>query len=156
MRSDIVDPATRSRMMAGIRGSDTKPEKTIRQGLHRRGFRFRLHVRDLPGRPDIVLPRWRAVILTHGCFWHGHDCNLFQWPKTRETFWQGKIEGNRRRDAASLKALKALGWRTLIVWECALKGREAKGSHETVREAVEWLLSSSNSAEIRGVKSGTH
>lgn len=89
---DIVDTATRSRMMAGIKGKNTKPEKLVRSLLHRQGFLFRLNVRELPGKPDIVLPRYRAVIFVNGCFWHGHDCFSFKWPKTRTDFWQHKIE----------------------------------------------------------------
>ena len=154
LRSDIVDKATRSRMMAGIRGRDTSPERVIRQGLHRLGFRFRLQGRDLPGRPDIVLPKWKAVILTNGCFWHGHDCELFRWPKTRADFWRAKIEGNRRRDLENLEALHVLGWRTLVIWECALKGKAAAGPDDAVRRASEWLASESRSREIRGRQHG--
>jgi DNA mismatch endonuclease (patch repair protein) len=154
LQSDIVDAATRSRMMAGIRGTHTKPERVIRKGLHRLGFRFRLHARDLPGRPDIVLPKWRAVILTNGCFWHGHSCELFRWPRSRADFWREKIEGNRRRDQANLEALHALGWRTLVIWECAIRGRAAPGPDVAVREASSWLSSSSQHGEIRGEKNG--
>lgn len=154
LRSDIVDEASRSRMMAGIRGKDTGPERVIRQGLHRRGFRFRLHARHLPGRPDIVLPKWKAVILINGCFWHGHDCELFRWPRTRADFWRAKIEGNRRRDLANLEALHVLGWRALIIWECALKGRAAAGPDDAVRAAAGWLASASQSGEIGGRQYG--
>lgn len=88
--TDVVDKATRSRMMAGIKGKDTKPEMLIRSELHRRGFRFRKNVKDLPGKPDIVLPKYRAVIMVNGCFWHGHGCRLFKWPSTRPEFWREK------------------------------------------------------------------
>ncbi|WP_114813696.1 very short patch repair endonuclease [Paraburkholderia kururiensis] len=121
---DVVDAATRSRMMSGIRGRNTKPEMLIRRLLHRRGFRFRLDVRELPGRPDIVLPRYRAAIFVHGCFWHGHDCPLFKWPQTRPTFWREKIARNRANDAKALAALAAQGWRIAIVWECAIRGAD--------------------------------
>ncbi len=150
MRSDIVDPATRSRMMAGIRSGNTKPERIIRQGLHRLGFRFRLHRRDLPGRPDIVLPRWGAVIFTHGCFWHGHDCELFRWPRTRPDFWKAKIEGNRARDARDRSALAGEGWRVLTIWECALRGRAVPGPEATITAAAAWLRGASRADEIRG------
>lgn len=110
-------------MMAGIRGTDTRPELLIRRGLHTRGWRYRLHVKGLPGRPDVVFPARRAVIMVHGCFWHGHDCNLFRWPATREAFWRGKIAGNIARDRRVRGELMALGWRVLDVWECTLKGR---------------------------------
>lgn len=107
--------------MAGIRGKDTKPEMIVRKGLHARGFRYRLHSRDLPGKPDIVLPKYRAVIFVHGCFWHGHDCPAFKWPKSREAFWRAKIERNRRRHDEVLACLAAMGWNAETVWECELR-----------------------------------
>lgn len=147
---DVVSPEVRSRMMAGIRGKDTKPEITIRKGLHRKGFRFRLHDNALPGRPDIVLPRYKAVIFTHGCFWHGHTCSLFKWPKTRIGFWRKKLSGNRARDLKSLKALRGDGWRIAVVWECALKGRGRRPEQEVVDRCVEWLRSNRNSLVLAG------
>lgn len=122
--ADVVSKAKRSEMMAGIRGRDTKPEMLIRRGLHAMGYRFRVHRRDLPGNPDIVLPKYHAVIFVHGCFWHGHDCHLFKWPKTREEFWQTKICGNVRRDALRCGELKDAGWRVFDVWECSLRRTE--------------------------------
>ena len=135
---DIVDAATRSRMMSGIRGRNTKPEILVRSLLHRRGLRFRLDVRDLPGRPDIVLPRYRAVIFVHGCFWHGHDCHLFKWPQTRPEFWRDKIGRNRATDARAQAALLEGGWRVATVWECALRGanRDIDG---VVQRLIDWL-----------------
>jgi DNA mismatch endonuclease (patch repair protein) len=94
----------------------------LRRGLHAAGLRFRLHVRDLPGRPDMVFPRYRAAVFVHGCFWHGHDCPLFKVPETRRDFWSAKIAGNRARDSRNRDALVREGWRVLTVWECALKG----------------------------------
>ena len=120
--ADIVDRPTRSRMMAGIRGKNTTPELAVRRELHRRGFRFRLHSRGLPGRPDIVLPKYRAVILVNGCFWHRHQCHLFKWPSTDTERWRHKLEANVVRDAENVAALGRQGWRTLVIWECALKG----------------------------------
>jgi len=153
---DVVDAATRSRMMAGIRGRDTKPERVIRSLLHRRGFRFRLDVRELPGRPDIVLPRYRAVVFVHGCFWHGHGCPLFKWPRTRTEFWREKIARNRANDARALAALAAQGWRVAVVWECALRGtgqgRGPAGDPEGVAERLDAWLKDRASAwfEARG------
>lgn len=119
---DIVDKATRSRMMAGIRGRDTKPEMLLRKALHRRGFRFRLHARDVPGRPDLLLPRYRAAIFVHGCFWHRHNgCRYSTTPATNPEFWQRKFDSNVERDQRDLKALEAAGWRVAIVWECGFK-----------------------------------
>lgn len=116
---DIVSPDKRSRMMAGIRGKDTKPEMTVRKLVHRLGFRFRLHRRDLPGSPDIVFPRLQKVIFVHGCFWHRHPgCKFAYTPKSNTEFWLSKLEANTRRDAAAQDALAASGWGVLIVWEC--------------------------------------
>jgi DNA mismatch endonuclease, patch repair protein len=146
---DIVDSATRSRMMSGIRGRNTKPEILIRSLLHRQGFRFRLDARDLPGRPDIVLPRYRAVIFVHGCFWHGHDCPLFKWPQTRPEFWREKIGRNRSNDIKAQQALLDNGWRVGLVWECALRGagRDLDG---LLQRLVDWLQSGAASFEARG------
>lgn len=109
-------------MMSGIRGTNTKPELVVRRQLHASGFRFRLFAKDLPGRPDIVLPKWHVVIFVHGCFWHGHEgCRFFRIPKTRTEWWTAKIEANAARDARSVNLLRAAGWRVAIVWECALR-----------------------------------
>ena len=114
-------------MMAGIRGKDTKPELMIRQHLHAQGLRFRLFARDLPGRPDIVLPRWRVAVFAHGCFWHGHqDCSYFRLPKTRPDFWRTKIQRNIERDSLAIEQLRALDWRVAVIWECALRKEPAR------------------------------
>lgn len=148
--ADIVSADVRSRMMAGIRGTNTKPELLLRKGLHAQGFRFRLHDPTLPGKPDIVLPRYRAVILAHGCFWHGHDCHLFKWPSTRPEFWQTKIGRNRAVDARTDVALVEAGWREGIVWECALKGRTRLPLEEVISACANWLRSDRQRIEIRG------
>lgn len=135
---DVVDAATRSRMMSGIRGRNTKPEILIRSLLHRHGFRFRLDVRELPGRPDIVLPRYRAAVFVHGCFWHGHDCALFKWPATRPEFWRDKIARNRANDAKAIAALAAQGWRVAVIWECALRGA-SRDPQAVVDRLAAWL-----------------
>jgi DNA mismatch endonuclease (patch repair protein) len=148
---DVVDPQTRSRMMSGIRGTNTKPELRVRQLLHRRGFRFRLHVKSLPGKPDIVLRQFRAVVLVHGCFWHGHNCALFKWPSTRPDWWRSKIEGNRLQDQKTLSALHSLGWRVCEVWECAFKGKARLNESQAIDELASWLRSDSKSdLTIRG------
>jgi DNA mismatch endonuclease (patch repair protein) len=122
---DVVDRATRSRMMAGIKGRDTKPERVVRSHLHQAGFRFRLHRRDLPGSPDIVIPRWNAVIFVHGCFWHRHPgCSKASTPRTRARFWNAKFAGNIERDRRNLLALRRLGWRVKVVWECSIGIRQ--------------------------------
>lgn len=122
--ADIVDKATRSRMMSGIRGKDTKPEMIVRRALHRAGFRYRLHAKDLPGKPDIVLPKYRTVIFVHGCFWHMHNCKFFKWPKTRPDFWREKISKNVERDREYLSVLENLGWSPIVIWECECKSGE--------------------------------
>src|ERR1700731_2708856 len=119
---DVLTPEQRSFNMSRIRGRDTKPELILRRGLHTLGFRFRLHRKDLPGRPDLVFPARRTVIFVHGCFWHGHHCPMCRMPVTRSAFWQTKIEGNRNRDRRAISDLVAAGWRVLVVWECALRG----------------------------------
>lgn len=147
--ADVVDPATRSRMMSGIRGKNTKPELMIRKALHARGFRYRLHC-DLPGKPDICLPKHRAVIFVHGCFWHGHDCHLFKWPKTRPDFWKKKIARNRQVDLEAEARLLGGGWRVGTVWECAIKGRGRQPLDKTASQCAEWLVSKERQLEVRG------
>lgn len=118
---DIVDRQTRSRMMSRIRGNNTKPETRLRKALHARGFRFRLNVRTLPGTPDIVLPKWNAVIFVHGCFWHRHPgCLKSTTPTTNVDFWKRKFAANVARDARALSELHERNWRTVVVWECAI------------------------------------
>lgn len=107
-------------MMAGIKGKNTKPEMQVRKALHAAGFRFRLHDRKLPGRPDIVLRKYKTVVFVHGCFWHGHECEKFRWPKTRKGFWLKKISANRNRDHSAALELKKTMWNVLTVWECEL------------------------------------
>lgn len=138
-------------MMAGIKGKNTKPELILRKGLHAAGFRFRIHVADLLGKPDIVLPRFRAVIFAHGCFWHGHDCHLFKMPSTRTEFWQAKIDRNREVDTRNRSQLTDAGWRQAVIWECALKGRTRLAHDEVIDRCVQWLQSDTQALEIRGV-----
>ena len=124
----MADPLTRAQRrfnMSRIRGQNTEPELMLRRGLHRRGLRYRLHRKDLPGTPDLVFPARKAVILVHGCFWHLHDCPKFKWPATREEFWRTKIQRNHQRDREVLEELRQAGWRVQIVWECALRGSGA-------------------------------
>lgn len=121
--TDVVDKKTRSRMMSGIRGKNTKPELIVRRYLHRHGFRYRLHDRKLPGHPDIVLPKYQTVVFVHGCFWHQHDCVRFVWPKTRREFWAEKISGNVQRDQVNAQLLRDMGWQVLVVWECDLSDK---------------------------------
>lgn len=121
--TDIVDKATRSKMMAGIKSRDTRPEMVVRRFLHGKGYRFRLHCKDLPGTPDLVLPKYRTVVFVHGCFWHGHGCRYFRLPKTRVAFWDEKISGNRARDARNSKLLEEAGWQVIVVHECEIRDK---------------------------------
>lgn len=123
---DVVEPARRSRMMSGIRGRDTKPEMVVRRFLHAHGYRYRLHRKDLPGKPDIVLSRLRVCIFVNGCFWHHHSgCRFAVLPKSRPEFWEAKLLANAVRDQQIVKSLNEKGWRTLVVWECELRRSEA-------------------------------
>lgn len=147
---DVVSREKRSQMMSGIRGKNTSAELTLRRGLHYRGFRFRLHRRDLPGAPDIVFPGKRAVLFAHGCFWHRHKCHLFKWPTTRRVFWREKIERNVARDHAMTTELVSQRWRVGVVWECALKGRTRRSLDEVLDECADWLNSDRQLMEITG------
>ncbi|TQS70336.1 DNA mismatch endonuclease Vsr [Rhodobacteraceae bacterium] len=149
--TDIVSPEKRSDMMSGIRGKDTKPEIIVRRLLHRLGYRFRLHRKDLPGRPDVVLPKWRTVIFVNGCYWHGHeDCHLFRSPKTRTEFWTHKIEGNQVRDRRNHAALEDAGWKVLVIWECAVS-KKLSLTDEQLEVAIAAALASSETLiDIRG------
>jgi DNA mismatch endonuclease, patch repair protein len=144
---DVVRPEVRSRMMSGIRGKNTKPELLLRSGLHRRGLRFRIHDKRLPGKPDIVFPGRHAVVFVHGCFWHGHEgCRFFKVPETRRDFWLEKIRGNQARDALAIEALESKGWRVAVVWECAT--RDPKVATVDIVEA--WLRGEDEELEVAG------
>lgn len=122
---DSLTPEQRSAQMSRIRGTNTKLEVLVRKALHAKGFRYRLGGARLPGRPDIVLPKYSTVVFVHGCFWHGHSCPLYRLPKTRPEFWADKIGRNRSRDERVVAELESAGWRILTVWECSLRGKSA-------------------------------
>lgn len=147
---DVVDAATRSRMMAGIRAKNTRLELAIRKALHRKGFRYRLHSPRVPGMPDIVFPAYKAAVFVHGCFWHGHDCRFFRLPHTRRKFWSAKIARNRQRDAEVAEELKRAGWRRLVVWECAARGQGSEAIAAVADRMADWLTSNRSCGEIRG------
>ncbi|QMV26691.1 DNA mismatch endonuclease Vsr [Brucella sp. BO3] len=148
--ADIVSSDVRSRMMAGIRATNTKPELIVRRALHAGGFRYKLHDRSLPGKPDIVFPRYHAVLFIHGCFWHGHDCHLFRMPTTRPEFWLEKIKRNREVDQRVDEQLSGAGWRIGVVWECSMKGRTRRDLAEIIGLCADWLHGSIPRLEIRG------
>jgi len=149
---DVLTPQQRSHCMSKISGRNTKPELLVRQALFALGLRYRLHRRDLPGTPDLVFPKYRAVILIHGCFWHGHGCRLFVIPETNREFWIKKITGNQRRDTEKHNSLKRLGWRALTIWECALRGAGRQPLESIAREIHSWLTGSSLAGEIPFLK----
>lgn len=148
--ADIVSADVRSRMMSGIRGKNTRPELALRHALHSLGFRYRINDRLLPGKPDIVLPRWRAAVFVHGCFWHGHDCGLYKVPATNPEFWLRKVEDNQGRDARAQTRLREMGWRVATVWECAMRGKEKRAPAKVAAVVSDWLRSERDTLEIRG------
>lgn len=123
----------------------------LRRAIHAQGLRYRLHAKQLPGKPDLIFARFRAVIFVHGCYWHGHDCELFRIPATRAAFWEKKITGNRERDNRVLALLHQMGWRTLVVWECAFRGKHRSTPERVSTEAIRWLHSDAQQGELRGV-----
>ncbi len=137
-------------MMAGIKNKNTRPEMLIRQGLHRLGFRYALHSKDLPGKPDLVFKKYRALIFIQGCFWHAHNCHLFKWPGSREEFWRNKINENTLRDEKQREKLNQQGWRILYIWECALKGKTRLPLNQIIHTAANWLQFDKQNAEIVG------
>ena len=149
---DIVDALTRSRMMSGIRSTNTKPERLVRKALHALGYRYRLHAKDVPGRPDVVFPRLRTALFVHGCFWHGHDCPLYRLPGTRTEFWREKIGRNIKRDETVREQVLSAGWRHFTIWECALRGPGSIGLEKTVARTVRFLEGARKNGEVRGAQ----
>ncbi len=139
---DVLTPEQRRYNMQCVKGRDTKPEMLLRRGLHARGFRYRLHCSSLPGKPDLIFPKFQAVIFAHGCFWHGHGCHLFKWPVSRRDFWRKKIEGTQTRDHLTIEALRRKSWRILVVWECALRGPIRPPLEELLNEIETFLTHS--------------
>ena len=137
--TDVHSPEIRSKNMRAIRSMDSQPEKLVRRFLHSQGFRFRLHESGLPGKPDIVLAKHRAVIFVHGCFWHRHKCHLFKWPKANPEFWRTKITNNHRRDKKTVALLVQMGWRVLVIWECALKNRSTDDVEAALDQVTHWI-----------------
>ena len=146
--TDVHNSATRSRNMAAIKGKNTRQERWLRHRLHRLGFRYRLNVSSLPGKPDLVFPRYKAVIFVHGCFWHMHQCPLFRLPATRTEWWEQKLIQNRQRDLAEQDKLREMGWRILLVWECAIKGRRKIPEAELLAQVAKWLKNGSCYTEL--------
>lgn len=136
--ADVHTKVQRSYNMSRIKSKDTKPEMLVRKFLHAQGFRYKLHDKTLPSKPDIVLPKYKTVIFINGCFWHGHNnCKYFTIPKTRTEWWQNKIENNKANDAKAVKALKKEGWKVIMIWECKLKSTKAD---KTLSQIIHQLI----------------
>lgn len=136
---DVLTPEQRRFNMSRVRGRNTGPEILLRSGLHARGLRFRLYRKDLPGTPDLVFPKYKVCMFVHGCFWHGHGCLLFKMPSTREEFWALKIARTRERDQQAIAALLKMGWRVLVLWECAIRGPRKKLFSEVLDLSVAFI-----------------
>lgn len=141
--SDVLTPEQRKLNMSRIKGKDTKPEMLIRRGLHARGFRYRLHDKLLPGRPDLVFPKYKTVVFVHGCFWHAHGCSMSRRPTTHYDFWSAKLSANTARDRHVVEALLNIGWRVLVIWECSLRGPQRCTKEALLDSAVDFIQSSS-------------
>ncbi|GAI56770.1 unnamed protein product, partial [marine sediment metagenome] len=143
--TDFMTREQRSRAMSRVRGTETKLERLVRSELHKLGFRFRKNVKTLPGRPDIVLPKYNAVVFVHGCFWHRHEgCSASKLPETNREFWEEKIAGNVKRDKLQVEKLRQLGWRVGLVWECSLK----RSPRVALTSLTRWIESGSLFAEV--------
>jgi DNA mismatch endonuclease (patch repair protein) len=148
--TDVVSSEVRSRMMAGIRATNTKPELQIRKALYAKGFRYRLHDRQLPGNPDIVFRSRKAAIFINGCFWHAHDCSLFKWPHTRPERWKNKLLVNRARDLQVKTLIHDIGWRQIAIWECCLRGAGRQDISEVIDMTSLWISGVCLDEEITG------
>lgn len=148
---DVHDKKTRSRNMAAIKRGNTKPELWLRKRLHALGFRYRVSAPNLPGKPDIVLPKYHAAIFVHGCFWHAHKCHLFKLPATRTEWWKEKLYTNRARDIRTRRQLISQGWKVLVVWECAIKGKKKITEEALIQIISYWILNNPESSECSGI-----
>jgi DNA mismatch endonuclease (patch repair protein) len=150
--ADSMTVAERSTMMARIKGKDTRPELTVRRILHAAGFRYSLHAKDLPGRPDIVLRSRKTLIFVNGCFWHGHDCHGTRLPKSNRRYWRPKIEANIGRDIRNYSDCRGLGWRILVVWECSLRGNRRLSVKRLGMEMSEWIQRDAKRTSIKQIR----
>ena len=145
--TDTISREHRSWNMSRIRGKNTKPEMTLRSFLHRAGLRFRLHSRDLPGRPDLIFPRYRTVVFVHGCFWHNHHCSLKKFPSTNAEFWKAKLTQNSRRDEENKRSLINTGWKVITIWECAIRGKQ-KFKEEELQQLLVLAIKDEQASQI--------
>lgn len=150
---DVLNSKQRRLNMSRIRSKDTKPEILIRSLLHEGGFRFRIHRKDLPGNPDIVLPKHHTIVFVHGCFWHGHKCHMSKIPETRRDFWLNKISSNNERDRKAVKNLISIGWKVIIIWECSLRGTGKLPQQEIFKKVFQFIYKKNKMhIEISGIK----
>lgn len=138
-------------MMAGIKGKNTKPELLVRKALFAKGYRYRLYSKLLPGKPDIVLSRYKAVIFIHGCFWHGHDCHLYRLPKSNSSFWAEKINKNKCNDKLVFEQLANAGWRIAVIWECSLKGKTKLDFEALITTLERWIVCDKTNLSLEGM-----
>ena len=150
--ADRIAPQVRSRIMAAIKSGDTKPELLLRKALFARGYRYRIHIKSLIGAPDIVLPKWGAVIFVHGCFWHAHSCGSVRLPKSNCAFWKRKLTRNVERDQAARDELLKQGWRVLIVWDCAFRGKKPQQVDALADRVEAWLMGGRRSGVFQYIK----
>ena len=148
--ADVFSERKRSEVMSRIRSKDTEPEKLVRKALHGLGYRYRLHDKSLPGKPDLKLAKFKAVIQINGCFWHGHGCHLFKMPRSSKEYWTQKIANNKKRDELNRQKLLEENWRVLEVWECALKGKKRLDMEKLFNKIENWLLSCNQFKSIEG------
>jgi DNA mismatch endonuclease (patch repair protein) len=137
--ADKFDKKTRSRVMAAIKNKNTKPEVNIRKALFAKGFRYRIHNKKLPGCPDLVFSKYKAVIFIHGCFWHNHDCKLGKLPSTNLDFWKEKLEKNKERDLRNIVELKNMGWKVKVIWLCQIEDKKRLKSNDALLEIIKWI-----------------
>jgi len=147
---DTVSPKKRSEIMSHIKGKDTSPELMIRKGLHNLGYRYILHDKRLAGNPDLVFPKYNLIIEVNGCFWHAHNCHIYRLPKSNKSYWAKKIKGNVSRDKENWNALLSQGWRVLLIWECALKGKTSLEIDDVLGKAENFIHSNIAFEEIEG------
>ena len=151
---DIVEKTKRSQMMSGIKGKNTKPEIIIRKELFKIGFRYKINDPGLPGKPDLVFPKYKAVIFINGCFWHRHNCHLFKWPSSNVEFWHKKINKTVEKDKENIQRLTLSGWRVLEIWECSIKGKTKLCLNEIIDQTVNWIKTGKVYDVIQGKKEG--
>lgn len=149
---DPFSKAQRSYVMARVKSKDTSPELLVRKKLHSIGLRYKLHDSELPGKPDLVFPKYQAVIFIHGCFWHGHDCGRTNLPKTNSEYWRKKIERNKKNDGNHIRKLRSSDWRIMVVWECAVQGKRKIGMQDLAGKIYKWLIGSGKRKTIKGRK----